>query len=460
MGRQWPCVILLLVTAAVYMNSFPGAFHFDDFPLLLDNPEIYQENFRYGAFLEQYGGRPLTLWTFHLNYQFFGRDPFSYHLVSVLLHGLATVMLYFFALRLFPSVPTAFAAALIFSLHPLQTQAVNYIWSRSEILMTCFALAALMSIQKRSWLALIFFQLAIWSRTDALVLAPLLIYLAPRQWKLISSLALLNVSAFVYSMLEYAPGEMAWNYRDAGGYWLAQPQIFWKYILMMIWPSGLSIDHDFTPLGWPVSLISALLMAGLLVLLARYRREQPVFVFGGLWLALALVPSLLIPNPDWINESRLYPALAGFALAAAFAAGSIRPAWPRFARLALPLAFVLLALPLTLARNELWQNDPSLWKDAASKYPNKSRIHYNLGVALAHEGKTALAQKEFNLASDLNPGDDLSYAALAYCSEIMGKHNRARQLYERALHINPENEYAREGMARTAAKQEVFIEVY
>ena len=82
----WPCVILVLATGLVYINSFPGAFHFDDFPQLLENPRINGSAFFYSSFLEQYGGRPLTLWTFYWNNQMVWTEsfqlPFGERLVS------------------------------------------------------------------------------------------------------------------------------------------------------------------------------------------------------------------------------------------------------------------------------------------------------------------------------------------------------------------------------------------
>jgi hypothetical protein len=64
----WLSIVLILAAGLVYSNSFPGTFHFDDFPLLLENPRIVGPTFSYSSFLEQYAGRPLTMWTFHWNF--------------------------------------------------------------------------------------------------------------------------------------------------------------------------------------------------------------------------------------------------------------------------------------------------------------------------------------------------------------------------------------------------------
>jgi hypothetical protein len=204
--------ILMAVTLLVYLNSFPGAFHYDDFPLLLDNPRVSGPDFAYSSYLDHYAGRPLTLWTLHWNYRFFGDNPLSYHLVSVLLHAFVVLQIFLLVFQLYNQRLLAFSTALLFAVHPLQTQAVNYIWSRSVLLMATFGFAALLSARKRPWVALFCFQLAIWSRTEGLILlVPLLILSRPR-WRKLSVLAMVNLVGFVYSMSAYAPVKVAWNY--------------------------------------------------------------------------------------------------------------------------------------------------------------------------------------------------------------------------------------------------------
>ena len=156
--------ILMAVTLLVYLNSFPGAFHYDDFPLLLENPRVSGPDFAYSSYLDHYAARPLTLWTLHWNYRFFGDHPLSYHLVSVLLHALVVLQIFLLVSQLYNQPLLAFSTALLFAVHPLQTQAVNYIWSRSVLLMATFGFAALLSARKRPWVASITSPRK-WSRT-------------------------------------------------------------------------------------------------------------------------------------------------------------------------------------------------------------------------------------------------------------------------------------------------------
>ena len=436
------CFLLLAATTLVYLNSFPGAFHFDDFALLLENPHVNSESFRYASFLDQYGGRPLTLWTFYWNYHLFGKDPFSYHLLSFLLHALVVVMIFLFFRQMFGGRFLAFTTALIFAVHPIQTQPVNYIWSRSVLLMACFGLAAMLIVKKRPLTALFLFQLAIWSRTEAVALTPFLIMLNGPSWKRFTALALVNVLGFAYSLTSYSPAQLGWNYPGLGAYWMAQSVAFWKYLHLMFWPASLNLDHDFPLPGVLIVLLAAISTLTLCSCAFTLRRKHPIPAFGVFWVVTVLAPSWIIPNSDWFNESRTYLAVAGFALIVSHLLSWI----PRRQWAAIPL-IGLLAL-ITTQRNELWRDDLALWEDAASKSPEKGRARYNLGAALARQGDLRKAEQEFRVSGNLDPGDDLSYSALAYCAEMRQAWEGASQLYSRALRLNPNNGYARQGLAR------------
>lgn len=448
MRRLWPYLILVLVTSLVYLNSFPGAFHFDDFPLLLESPRINTSDFSYGSFLDQYGGRPLTLWTFYWNYRFFEDEPFSYHFVSVALHALVVAEIFLLIFQLFGQRLLAFGCALLFAVHPLQTQTVNYIWSRSVLLMAVLGLASLLLARRHPWAGLLCLQLAIWGRSEAIVLFIPLIFLSRAHWKGPVILALANTAALVYSLLKYTPREIGWSHPDPFGYWLLQPVAFWKYFSLMVWPIGLNLDYDLiSPSRW-VWALAIFSFLGLCILAFRFRQRYPIPALGFLWVVAMLAPSFLVPNSDILNESRAYLALAGFTLIAAWVFCKYLGSMPMSLKLAVAAPLLLFLAPLTVARNQIWTDDLALWQDTVLKSPGKARAHYNLGVALAREGKNKQAEVEFETARDLDPQDDLSYAALGYCAEVRRELGVARFLYRKALRLNPENIYARQGLER------------
>lgn len=452
-GSRLAAAALVLVTGAVYLNSFPAAFHFDDYALILESP-LVTGSFDYGTFLEQYGGRPLTLWTFHLNYLVAGPEPWTFHLVSVLFHLGVVLLLFRLVLERFRHPGLALTTALLFGLHPLQTQAVNYVWARSVLLMSGFGLAALLLAARRPWAAVFCFQLALWSRAEAAVLLPFLWVLNRERWRWWAGLTLANGLALAWSLVKYSPAGMAWNHPDPVGYWLLQPVMFWKGLGLFLWPADLNLDHQVSEPNLLLTVIAAaaIVIAVMGVLGSRFRRSP--LAAGLLWILAFSLPTWVLPNLDPFSEPRLYLPSAGFALVAAWLLFHRRAndGWPnRVQWVGIGILAVVL-IPPTLARNRIWNDDLLLWRDAVAKSPGKARPHYNLGVALLRDGQVEKAGESFRAAVSLDPDDDYNWAALGYLSELEGDLAGARAHYARAVGMNPDNRYAQEGLKRVGER--------
>jgi protein O-mannosyl-transferase len=434
---------LVALVLLAYASSFPGEFHFDDYALMLENPHVVGSSFSPALFLEQFGGRPLTLWTFHWNYHLFGPNPAAFHAVSVALHLVATGLLFTFLQRQVRRVWPAFLAALVFAVHPVQTQAVNYIWSRSVLLMFCLGLGSLLLVQRRPWWSLLLFQLAIWSRTDGVIFLVPLLWLNRRFWKVPVFLTVVNVGAFAAFAYVYQPREVGWAHSAVMDYWFGQGVALWRYVGLVLWPAGLSIDHGFRQPGTLLGLLAAGGVLALWFVIWRFRTLDPLAAAGAFWFFLVLAPGVITPNTDPVNESRLYPAVAGVALM--IASGLPK----RGAAVTLALVGLLaIAVPVTVSRNALWNDDEALGADAAGKYPDKSRVYYNLGAAQARKGEVEKGERAFTEALRLNPTDDWSHAALGYCAEVREDWSMAVHYYQRAVSLNSANAYAREGLDR------------
>src|SRR5271165_7699016 len=118
--------LLLLAAALVAFGASLGSgFHFDDYAIFSDRALTSPGGWLDIWTLQQ--TRPLTYLTFWLNYQVGGQDPLGYHLLNLALHAGAVLLLYECLRRLIPE-PAALAAAAIFAVHPIQAEAVNYIW--------------------------------------------------------------------------------------------------------------------------------------------------------------------------------------------------------------------------------------------------------------------------------------------------------------------------------------------
>jgi tetratricopeptide (TPR) repeat protein len=304
---------------------------------------------------------------------------------------------------------------------------------------------------QRPWLGLVCLQLAVWSRMDGVVFAVPLVLLRRRLWPLTAGLSALNVAAFAYSVGRYAPAEIGWRHPAILDYWLAQPAVLVRYLSLMIWPSGQTVDHDLAPLSFVRSGAALIVLAALGAAAWLCRKKWPVPAAGLGWLFLSLTPAALVPNSDLLNESRAYPALAGAAAAAAWFLGRAgRGDFSERGRVVLALGIAVTLGWLSVSRNRLWNDDLGLWREAAQVSPGKARPHYNFAVALARQGRLDESETEFKAANRLQPDDDLSYAALGYCAEMRKDWRNAHSYYLQALRINPGNRYASEGAVRTS----------
>src|SRR5579863_6077193 len=122
-----PRLLLLAAALAAFGASLGSSFHFDDYAIFQDRALTSADGWARIWSLRQ--TRPLTYLTFWLNYQVGGQDPLGYHLLNLLLHVGAVLLLYECLRRLLPE-PAALAAAALFAVHPIQAEAVNYVWAR------------------------------------------------------------------------------------------------------------------------------------------------------------------------------------------------------------------------------------------------------------------------------------------------------------------------------------------
>src|SRR5437763_9857342 len=171
---------LLLLAAALiaFGASLASGFHFDDYAIFSDSALVTASGWM-GAFtLRQ--TRPLTYLTFWLNYAVGGGDPILYHVVNLALH-LGAVWLAYECLRRLMEPRAALVAATIFALHPLQAEAVDYVWARSIVLATLLCLAAMLEwIEGRHWTAVVWFAGALLAKEEVAAF-PLVLWWVRRQ---------------------------------------------------------------------------------------------------------------------------------------------------------------------------------------------------------------------------------------------------------------------------------------
>jgi len=438
---------IISIAVGLYTGCLHGAFVFDDLNAVSQSILIRSIS-PISRFLTN-STRPLVDFGFAVNYALGGLDTWWFHFTNLALHGANCVVLYFLVLHTLtlPAVaerygerrqPIAWAAAALFAVHPLASETVAYISSRSEVqaaffyLLTLLAYAIAQTTKKQetrrnALIAVPLFTAAgLGSKEIAITLpAALVLYEwifvadTPRKINLRTSLLLPMIPLFVAALfLALRPGSVFAPYSQSAGfnferytmpqYLMTQFGVILHYLRLAIIPSELNFDYDW-PLvrsASPTVLLDLLLLVAVAVGAVLAQRRQPLLSFALLFTFIVLAPtSSFIPLADLAVERRMYLPLAALALLAAgsiadavawatatLGAGSARNRTVGFAAVvAVPL---LIFSTVTYARANLWGNDLALHLDAVKKSPNSPRVRLNLGVIYLNTQHVADAHRE------------------------------------------------------------------
>ena len=433
MKRLSPVLLLAGTVAVLYLNSFRGAFQFDDYNVIAENVGVHS----WGAFLAGLprGIRPLLKFTYTLNWTS-GLGLFGFHLVNVTLHAANAVLLFLLASRIGGPSISGFAAllpALLFAVHPVQTEAVTYISGRSVSLMTLFYLGSLLAYLRGRdpggsrfllyAVSPILFLLAAAAKEVAVTLpfALVLCEAARREgsgwkealraqavhWGLLLSLLVLFLAHAGYGRLL----EACFDLRGIAANLLTQIHGIAYLLSRVVLPHALNIDPDLPVFsGWsPVLLPDSLALAALLAAGILGLRKRSLSGFGILWFFLHLVPTnSFIPRLDVANERQLYLASWGLFLAPATAADLLRERWEARRVTAVAAVLVVALGGFTVFRNEVYRSEVALWEDTARKSPGKARVWNNLGYAYDQAGRSADAEASYLRALRIDPGYPLA----------------------------------------------------
>ncbi len=386
------------------------------------------------------GIRPLLKFSYTLNW-IVSPQPFGFHLLNLALHIANTVLLYFL-LRSFASSHTmagqrpipaiiAFAASLLFAIHPVQTEAVTYISSRSVSLMASFYLGSMLAYAHGSasgakvWLYLVsplLFALAVLTKETALTL-PFSLML----WEMLRSQQtsrwaeivkkqafhwLVFATTLIGALLHPIYQDLlavSLSERDTYQNLLTQINGIAYLLSRLIWVHQLNIDPDLPVITalTPLLIVKALGIGALIGIGFAQRKKRPWVAWGIFWFFLQLAPTnSLLPRLDVANERQLYLANVGIFLIVAIGLFHLLNVLGNFQRQIVQTGAILIAIALiisTIQRNRVYEYQVDLWQDTVKNSPSKARVRNNLGFALATEGDHEGACSHFRTALALKP---------------------------------------------------------
>ena len=466
-----------------YSPSLHGPFLFDDSALPFALPS-------FSAPLSVWlrGVRPALMFTYWANSKLSGSDTFSYHVVNVLLHCCAAALVFFIVRRLLEwsnamhsrrDLLAGFAAA-IFLLHPMQTEAVAYLAGRSECLSVTLVYAAFAvflyrpepSICWRTSAAILgLFVLALLSKEHTVAL-PLLLLLTDYWWNQGSALKALKANWRLYGpMTAGALGSVAFFWQvmlqsqSAGfqlkdltwyQYLFTQFRALFVYPRMFLLPVGQDLDWDF-PISRTLldhgSAVGLVVLAALVGAAFYYRRQFPLATYGFfVYLVLMSPTSSVLPIKDPVAERRLYFSMLGLLLIVVDVLARVKIERRTLSYTCATVALV--AAFATHARAALWADPVALWEDTARKSPNKSRTHFQLGVAYTDAQRYDAAIAEFQKTAEIDKPDynllidwGLAYDSMNRPEDALAKLRQAAAL-EPTAHV-----YSQIGMIYAKQRQ-------
>ncbi|QDU39973.1 lipoprotein NlpI [Maioricimonas rarisocia] len=474
----WLHVATLLVLGGLpYLVSLDAPFTYDDTHYIND-AQLTRPLSR-----PTQPNRPLIHYTLVANYRLDGLNPRGYRLANVIIHLLTGLALYGLVFRTLTSPRLrdsfsiqsartyAWVAALLWVVHPLNTQSVTYVIQRCESLMGLFYVAGMYCFARgatadRRTLRTAWFA-AVWSCwvlssacKEVAYLMPVVVVafdwlffsndlkrLLKRHWGLYAAFAapiILVLPNFFWRLTHHQSMGFAVKDLTWWEYARTQPQIVLHYLGLALVPVNQCFDSMWPVARSPVEILLPGLVIGMMMLLTAWGVwSRAAWSFLGVWFFVVLAPSSgLVAIRDLAQEHRMYLPLAAITTGLTLIVGNGVHRWlsrpPNRPRLAPAVtAFLvgtaLLALSsLTVGRNELYNSELQLWADTARKAPHNYRAWTNVGLAAASRGDYESAIRSYDRALSLEEYS-VALANRAAALNRLGKHPEAIEDATRAI---------------------------
>lgn len=475
----WVISLLAAATFAVYSNSLWNGFVWDDLTIVVSNIESSRPADIPRLFLQpdsvrDVGApyyRPVNRSTYVLDAFFYGEHPAGYHLGNVILHILGVLALYLATLELFKQKNLALIASLLFAVHPVNTEAVDFISARNNLLTAFFVLASFYCYIKSDleekvplrWLSAFLFFLGLLSKETAAMLLPVLAFyriivfrrrddlptLAARLWPFAAFLA-----AYLVLRANVLSGMLGMDLQmeDLTSRLLLNSTILPKYLALLVLPIESSISRLAPAGGYPITFwIIFAWMAILAIIYALWRTERPATRLGLFWFAVNYIPiSNLVPIPSApMAERFIHLPAVGFWLIIADQSCRIYDESTRKGLLRAASFAVLIALAcLSFMRNFDWRSNVSLFEKEVQTNPSLAENHYNLCTSYFEIGDFVRAEAACITAETLEPGYADALTQLGNLQQAQRRFSRARSYYQRAVEADPRHLNARYNLAR------------
>ena len=487
---------LFLLAFLPYSNIFFNWFVYDDSFLVVSNPYVHSFRYLRQIFTTSawsfYGPqgisnyyRPIMTFEFLLSYQIAGPVPFSFHMVSILLNGIA-VCLVLLILRRLSEERVALVAAGLFALHPIHTEPIAWIASVGDLNLAVFYLATFLfylklpEAQEKTWpraMMCVSFALALLSKETAMTLPVLAMlfehfyrddrFTTTLKEKFSRYRALWIVAALYLTVRAAIMGGIAAVIMRPNLSWhdtvLSAIALIGRYLGKLVWPARLSVFYGFHPSRHFTDVNVLLGLAGIAlcaIFFAALWKRAHIVSFALVWVFLPLGP---VMNARWMpagvfGERYLFLPSVGFCWLFAWSAvqiwnGSV-PAVPRLAARAVPALVCIVALLYgvrTVSRNRDWGDEALLYRGATETQDDSSVIRTNLGSTAIDRGNWELAEREWLDALSIDPANAYALDDMALLRQRQERYFESVDYSRRALRSFPAYTTAHINLAETLA---------
>ncbi len=493
-------ILIIAATAIVYANSLKNSFIWDDSIVITDNdfikswknfPRIFNPSYltRFSDLGNLGTGdigsgeasyRPVVTISYFLDYHLWKLNPFGFHLHNLLLHIANALLLYSFIDLIGKNKHLSLLTSLLFALHPVNSEAVNLISFREDLLVCLFYLSSFILFIKLSACtgkrkillysaSIILFLLALFSKEMAVTLPILLIlydYIIKKDpgKKILTGLSG-RYLGYIIGLLFYAIIRfhvMATSDKPLIAYQmdnlyiklLTMAGVFANYIQWLLLPINIHPTLPDAPSLISHSLLEPLTFAGIILIICLFaaalklKDRKPLFSYAIFWFFIALLPvaNIFFPVTNYMAGRYLYlPGMAFYFLLAGLLfelpdlkAANITPLTLRTARKNTIIILLIFYAMFTAIKNLTWKNNIVFWSEMVEKYPQNALAHSTLGNSFRKSGFLNSAINEYKTALNLDPGYAMDYNSLGSCFYEKGMFPEALNEFKKALKLNPD----------------------
>ncbi len=496
-------ILIAVLGITLYANTLDNELFWDDDQFIIENqyiknwdyfPNFFSENLIAGAGRSSDYWRPALLTVFSFEWHMWGANRFGFHMTNTLFHITDAILLFFILDKIFKKRLFSLFIAIIFLIHPLQTEAVSYANSLGDSLSVFFILSSIFlfikfrennvkAIHSPYYIcSLISFALALMSKETAII-TPFLITLTdvflenPKGrikdiiWKslpfyfmgmgyvLLRATVLNFVNTFnLYNETNTFTGSIFVRF-------LTFLKILVVYVSLIFWPHTLHMERNIdaaTSLLNPQVLAGGFLLVTLLIIAFKAYKKYPTISFGILWFFIALSPTsnILVPINGMLYEHWLYVPLIGIGIVVWELGNMLVYKFPNLKNTVLIFTIILIITLCvrTILRNNEWDNSITFYQHVLKYSPGSYRIINNLGMELAEKGRYGEAKEAYLKAINLDNKNPVSYHNLANAYRDTNEINKAIENYEKAISLDSKFYYSYGALVNIYLIQENYIE--